>query len=178
LSKPRYESGILTYPIAVSNGTTTGLLWVFNPLLSGIKVGIDRVTIQSQFTALAVDLVAGAVSVNLFTYTGTPSGAAITLAKRKTIDAAPITNVRTASTGMTITLGARLYSVFVQTMDLVTGGGGHWNPFEKDFMPESDEGQIILEPGEGIVFWNSVAVTTANRRVLISGMTEEFTDAI
>lgn len=176
--KPRWESGSLTLPAAVQNGTTTGLIWLFNPVGSTIKMGIDRITISDQFTALAVDLVAGLISCNRFTYTGTPSGAALTPSQRITTDATPQGSVRTASTGMTVTLGARVFSKQTQTMDLVTGGAGHWCPDQLEFMPESDEGQQILLPGEGLVFWSSLAVTTGNRRVLINGMWEEFTDAV
>jgi len=175
-SKPLWESDNLTIPAAVQNGTTTGLVWLFNPIGSGKKIGIDRITISDQFTALAVDLVAGNISVNRFTYTGTPSGAALTPAARDSTDAAAVGSARTASTGMTVTLGARLYSKQTQTMDLVTGGAGHWCPDQQEFMPESDDAQVILREGEGIVFWSSIAVTTGNRRCVINGMWEEFTD--
>lgn len=176
--KPRWESGLLTIPSAVQNGTTSGLIWFFNPIGSNRKIGVDRLTMSDQFTALGVDTVAGLLSVNRFTYTGTPSGGTITPSQRITSDAAPVGDIRTASTGMSITLGARVFSKQLQTMGLATGGAGAWSPHTQDFVPESDDAQQILLPGEGLVFWSSVAVTTSNRRALVNGMWEEYTDSI
>lgn len=178
LCKPRWESGLLTIPSAAQNGTATGLIWLFNPTGSGVKCGINRITLSDQFTALAVDAVAGLLSVNRFTFTGTPTGGTITPAPRITTDDTPVVDVRTASTGMNILLGGRLFSKQLQTMGLATGGAGAWSPSVEEYAPDSDEEQIILLGGEGIVIWSSVAVTTSNRRAIVNGMWEEFTDSI
>lgn len=161
-------------PAAVHNGTTTGFAWLYNPVGSTIKMAVKRTTIIDQFTALAVDLLPGELRASLFTFTGVGSGALLTPSKRDSTDAAAQGNFRTASTGMTCTLGAVVMARMYQTMDLVTGGAGHWNPNWTEWNPDNEDGEIILRPGEGIVFWHSVAVTTGNRRLTINTAWEEF----
>lgn len=168
------SSGVLTVPAAVHNGTTTGFLWVFNPIGSTINMQISRTILDSQFTALAVDLLSGELRCSLFTFTGTASGAQITTAKRGSADAAAQGNMRTASTGLTCTLGASRIGTQYQTMDLITGGAGHWNPHRADLRPVNEHEEPILLPGEGIVFWHAVAVTTSNRRLIINISWDEF----
>lgn len=168
------SSGVLTIPAAVHNGTTTGFLWLFNPIGSTIKMQISRMIYDMQFTALAVDLLSGELRMNLFTFTGTASGAQITPAKRISTDAAPQGNLRTASTGLTVTLGAARIGVHYPTMDLVTGGAGHWNPHRADLRPVNEHEEPILLPGEGLVIWHAVAVTTANRRLIANMSWDEF----
>lgn len=168
------SSGVLTVPAAVHNGTTTGFLWVFNPIGSTIKMQISRLVYDMQFIALAVDLLGGELRANLFTFTGTASGAQITPAKRDSTDAAPQGNMRTASTGLSCTLGAAIIGVQYPTMDLITGGAGHWNPHRVDLRPANEHEEQVLRPGEGIVFWHAVAVTAANRRLIINTSWDEF----
>ncbi len=120
-----------------------------------------------------MDLLSGEMRVNLFTFTGTGSGAQITPAKRDSTDAAPVGNARTASTGLTCTLGACILSRMYQTMDLVTGGAGHFNPYTTEWNPGAEDEEIVLRPGEGIVFWHATAVTAANRRLTINATWEE-----
>lgn len=161
-------------PAAVHNGTTTGFAWLYNPVGSAVKVAVKRTTFIDQFAALAVDLLPGELRASLFTFTGTGSGALLTPAKRDSTDAAAVANFRTASTGLTCTLGSVVMSRMYQTMDLITGGGGHWNPNLTEWNPDNEDGEIILRAGEGIVFWHATAVTTANRRLTINTAWEEF----
>lgn len=168
------SSGVLTVPAAVHNGTTTGFLWLFNPIGSTIKMQISRTVLDSQFTALAVDLLSGELRASLFTFTGTASGAQVTPAKRGSADAAAQGNMRTASTGLTCTLGATRIGTHYQTMGLATGGAGAWNPHRADMRPVNEHEEPILLPGEGLVFWHAVAVTTANRRLIINVSWDEF----
>lgn len=168
------SSGVLTVPAAVHNGTTTGFLWVFNPIGSTIKMQVSRTMYDIEFTALAVDLLSGLLQQSLFTFTGTASGAQITPAKRSSVDAAPQGNVRTASTGLACTLGAARIGVQYPTMGLATGGAGQWNPHRADLRPVNDHEEPILLPGEGIVFWHAAAVTAANRRLIINVSWDEF----
>ena len=164
----------LTVPIAVHNGTTSGYFWLYNPVGSAIKMSIKRMTIFTNFTALAVDLLTGEFRVNLFTFTGVGSAGQITPAKRRSSDAAAVGQLRTASTGMTVTLGAPFFAGQYQTMDLATGGAGHWPPCWTEWLPDEEEDEIVLLAGEGIVLWHSVAVTTANRRLIANMSWEEF----
>ena len=162
-------------PTAAETGTTTGLMFLINPLSSTIKMAVDRVTLKHNFsTTLAVDLIAPLLQINRISFTGTLSAATTTAAKRKTADASPQGLLAIASTGLTVTNVAAIFSAIGMTMDLVTGGAGHWTAQTDEWNPRDEDDELILLPGEGIVVWSTFAVTTANRKVLINGAWFEF----
>jgi hypothetical protein len=173
----RAHSGILTIPIAVHNGTTTGHLWLFNPIGSAIKMRVRRLRETGQVVAGAIDLTAPRQLYSLFTYTGTPSGAAITPAKRDSTDAAAVGSLRSASTGMTVTLGATMRHTGVPAINATLASATiqvnlppciypPWDPDEEECP--------VLRAGEGIVLWSADASTTANRRLFVDFAWEEF----
>jgi hypothetical protein len=168
------STGTLTVPAGVHNGTTTGFAWLYNPVGSAIKMAIKRISWNTQFIVLAVDLLGGELRYSLFTFTGVGSGTLVTPAKHDSVDAAAVGNLRLASTGMTVTLGATIYGTQYQTMDLATGGAGHWNPEWNQWQPDAEQDEQVLRAGEGVVAWHAIAVTTANRRLFINPGWEEF----
>lgn len=170
----KFSSGVLTVPAAVHNGTTTGFIWIFNPVGSAVKMALKRLTYKVNFNALAVDLLCGELRNNLFTFTGTASAGALTPAKHDSTDAAAVGNVRTASTGLTCTLGAAARADLYPTMDLATGGAGHWNSQITEWSPDDENSELLLRAGEGLVIWHAAAVTAANRRLIIDGSWYEF----
>jgi hypothetical protein len=102
------------------------------------------------------------------------SATATTPAKRNTADAAAQGLIATAMTGLTVTNVANAWGFVGNTMDLVTGGGGHWSAQSDEFNPEDEEDEIVLAAGEGVVVWSTLAVTTANRKLLCNGAWFEF----
>jgi hypothetical protein len=167
--------GNQTMPITAQNGTTSGNWWLFNPIGSTVKSALRRFSSTMNFNALAVDLVPGQFRMSLFTYTGTPSGAALTMGKSDSTMATPQTSWRTASTGMTITLGATIYEEQGPILPLATGSGVVCGPYvgiERN--PDIDEGEIVLRAGEGVVDWSALALTTANRRATTNIGVSEF----
>lgn len=170
----KFSSGVLTVPTTAHNGTTTGFIWLYNPVGSLIKMSLKRISYKVNFTALAVDLLVGELRASLFTLVGTGSAGQITPGKRKSTDATPVGNLRTASTGLTNTLGAALHANMYPTMDLATGGAGHWNQQSSEYNPDSEGEEIVLAAGEGLVIWHAAAVTAANRRLIIDGAWDEF----
>lgn len=169
------SSGTLTVPAAVHNGTTTGFLWFQNPVAGGRKVAIKQIRWNVQFIALAVDLLGGELRFSRHTFTGVGSAGLITAAKRDSTDASPQAELRTASTSQAVTLIATLHGGQYPTMDLATGGAGHWPPFDTAWGRYDDEDdEVILRPGEGISIWHAIAVTAANRRLFVSVEWEEF----
>lgn len=161
------NSAQITIPAAAQNGTTTGLLWAYNPVGSTIKMQISQIHVLNQFVALAVDLLAGELRCSRFTFTGVNSGAQVTPCKIYNA-VANQGQVATAFATAVPTLGATLDASFLQTMGLATGGAGAWNPGEDKFDASAEHEEVVLLAGEGLVFWNASAVTTANRRALIS----------
>jgi hypothetical protein len=168
------SSGSLTVPAAVHNGTTTGFIWLYNPLGSAVWMQVSRINYNMQFVALAVDLLGGELEASLFTFTGAGSGALRTPSKMKSDHPVAQGQMRTASTGLTCTLGAEFESVQYPTMDLVTGGAGHWNPYNVEIKPATEHEELVLKPGEGLVIWHGGAVTTANRRLFVTAAWDEF----
>jgi hypothetical protein len=162
-------------PVAAQTGTTTGLMYLINPLTSTVKIAIDRLSFKHGFsTTLAVDLIAPLIHVARISFTGTLTAAVTTPVKRNSADAAAQGLVATAMTGLTVTVVGNAWSFMGQTMDLVTGGGGHWNPMSDEWNPEGEDDEIILAPGEGIVVYSTLAVTTANRKIMCNGAWFEY----
>lgn len=174
LGSYRVSSGVLTVPAAVHNGTTTGFLWLYNPVGSAVKMAVSKIIFKTNFTALAVDLLVGKLETSRFTFTGVNSGTQRTPAKRDSTDAAAVGQATTTWATAVATLGAEIESTLYQTMDLVTGGAGHWNPYIDEIKADKESDEIILRAGEGIVVWHAAAVTTANRRLVISARWDEF----
>lgn len=162
-------------PTAAHTGTTTGFLFMINPLSSTVNMAVDRISFRQNFsTTLAVDLIAPLIHVSRITFTGTLSATATTPAKRKTSDAAAQGLIATAMTGLTVTKLGDVYGFIGQTMDLVTGGAGHWSGQADEWNPQDEDDELILVPGEGIVVWSTLAVTTANRKLIVNGAWFEF----
>jgi hypothetical protein len=185
LGQYKFSTGAQAIPAAVHTGAPatataapTGFIFLVNPLsnsATGIHMAIDRVTLKQNFsTTLAVDLIAPIIRASKFTFTGTLSAAQITPAKRKTADAAPTCSVSLLSTGLTVTNNATVYEWLGQTMDLVTGGAGHWQAQTDEWNPADEDDELVLDPGEGLVIWSTLAVTTANRKLIINGAWFEF----
>ena len=171
----KFNATAAAIPAAAQTGTTTGMLYLINPLGSTVKISVSRLLLSQNFsTTLAVDLIAPIIRVSRITFTGTLSAAAITPSKRATTDAAPQALLSAAMTGLTVTLVATIFEIIGQTRDLVTGGGGHWSAQQDNWSPDEEGDEIVLAAGEGIVVWSQLAVTTANRKLSISGAWKEF----
>lgn len=166
---------VIAVPTGAHNGTTTGFAFIYNPVGSAIKMQVSKIHMFDQFTALAVDLLAGDVRISRFTFTGVNSGTQVTPSKRDSTDAAAVGQVAITWATAVATLVGTIMSYFLQTMDLVTGGAGHWNPNDQIFEPSNEHEEIILRAGEGIVVWNASAVTTANRKLALSVAWDEAT---
>lgn len=170
-------SGTLTIPTAVQNGGTTGLFWLYNPVSSTVKIAVRRFATQIQFAATTtLDVSVPRLAFSLFTFTGTGSGALITPAKRTSADAGAQGNLRTASTGLTVTIGAMIKSDFPPILPTATSATIQANSLpaiSNDWDPPEEE-QPILLAGEGLVCWAADASTTANRRTSTDLIWEEY----
>ena len=163
-----------TPPIAAQNGTTTGAWWLFNPVGSAIKGAVRRFSSTINFNVIAVDLVPGAFRLSLFTATGTMSGTQITPAKVDSTDATPVVNLRTAMTGLTITLGQPGWEDQGPILPLATGSGVVCGPYVGVERDPDEIAHLVLRAGEGVVSWSAQALTTANRRQTTNIGWEEF----
>ena len=162
-------------PTAAQNGTTTGACWLTNPLGSTIKVAVDRITLKHNFsTTLAVDLIAPLIRINRISFTGTLAAATTTPARRDSTDPAHQALLSILPTGLTVTDVATIYEWIGQTQDVAASAGGHWSAQNDEWNPSGEGDELILRPGEGIVIFSQLAVTTANRKLIINGAWNEF----
>jgi hypothetical protein len=163
-----------TPPTAAQNGTTTGAWWLFNPVGSAVKGALRRFSSTINFNTIAIDLIPGQFRISLFTFTGTASGTQITPGKVDSTDATPVLNLRTASTGLTVTLGQPIWEECGPILPLATGSGVVCGPYTGLERDPDEIAQIILRAGEGVVGWSAQALTTANRRMTTNIGWEEF----
>lgn len=167
-----YHSGILTVPTAAHNGTTTGHIWGINPSGSTIRAAIRSIYGQASNIAAAADLLYARQLFSLITFTGTASGATLSPAKRASTDAAAQFSMRTASTGLTVTLG-NPFRHMVPPIQVGTTGVGM---FPTNVFPERDpvvDEMVELRTGEGFVLWSADASTAANKRLSCDFIIEE-----
>jgi len=172
----RVHSGTLTIPTAAHNGTTTGQLWFQNPTAGTRVARIRKLAETVQCVSGAIDLTAPRQLFNLFTFTGTASGATLTSAKRDSNDAAATCDIRTASTGMTVTLGAAFRHTGIPAVNATASSATiqvNLMPIISEaFNPEEAE-CIVIRTGQGIVLYSADASTTANRRLFSDWAWEE-----
>ena len=174
LGRYKGSTGLLTIPAAVQTGVLTGYCWIANPVGSAVKMAVNRINMTSNFIVLGVDLLTGEVRVSRNTFTGVNSGTAATVAKRDSTDAANVGQLFLTSATWSVTVGATILTKQYQTEDLLTGGAGHWSPYQWEWVPDTEDDEIILRAGEGISIWHSIAVTTGNRRGAINVAWSEF----
>lgn len=173
----RAHSGILTIPTSAHNGTTTGHLWFMNPVGSAVKARLRRLRETGQVISGAIDLTAPRQLFSLFTFTGTASGATITPAKRDSTDAAATCTLRTASTGVTPTLGATFRHTGIPAVTATLASATIQAQLPPCIYPPWDPDEeecIVLRAGEGVVLWSADASTTANRRLFSDWAWEEY----
>ena len=163
------SSGVMATVAAADNGTTAARLgWLEMPV-GGSKRGRLRQVEATHVlgAAVAADLSAmfTPIAIARFTFTGAASGALITPARRNPNDAANVANLRTASTGMTVTLGALARRCgLVPFVDFATAAG--WisvSPYSNDYDPTHEDDYLDFGPGEGLVFYQVDAGNTSWR---------------
>jgi len=156
------ESGNQTV-LASAHAATAGFFWLVNTS-STVKVYIRSIGFVWSGTAATAFPTSPRITVERITFTGTPSGATLTPAKRASTDAANTATLRTASTGMTITAGAVIESFVVGS--ILTAVGAISVP-EEIWQSPDDDGMILLGQNEGIVVRQADAGTTADSRKVV-----------
>jgi hypothetical protein len=168
---------LYTVAAAAQNGTSAAIGWLQNPSTAGVNARLRFVQMAHTNTvATAIDHTsAPRIAVQRITHTDGWSGATLNVAKRATADSNNIANIRTATTGTTVTLAATqlVWSSLVPGADITTSGvlniqfGETWRPvFEDEY--------VVIAPGEGIVIYQIDAGTTSDqRKTLVKGCWDE-----
>lgn len=176
--RERVTTAILLYSVvntvqATAHTAPAGFWWVFNHVASGVTIALRRINFSSQHNTALATPTGPRIALRRITFTGTPSGAAITGAKAVSSQTASANwSVRSANTGPTITQGADIFSFFPVAAITAVGTAA---PAYEDWNPE-DEGMIVLAAGEGIVCMQLDAATASDtRRFVTNWAIEEYT---
>ena len=150
----------------VQNGTSTGFLWITNPVANTTRAcRIRKIWGESTLVSTLVAISGPRLGLyQMASFTGTGSGAALTAAKLDSAYASATLDIRTAVTGLTPVVGTRLSTA--QIAGCITAVGVT-QPSELNVIgPRLDEDEYVtLRPGEGTILYQDVAGTTAETRV-------------
>lgn len=135
--------------------------------------------VTPQIAATTTFVTVPRVALALVTFTGTPSGTAITAAKRQSADAASQAYFSLASTGATVTLGAVAHSALIPAVTATTvtvvPSVAQELVLESGMATTDEDRAIVSATGEGVVLYQPDAGTTSDTRKIDSDLTwEEF----
>lgn len=152
---------------SAQNGTSTAFAWLAMPPSLTVRGRIRSLeVIFEQGAAPTADhLTLPRIALQKFSFTGTPSGANVTPMKRHTSDATNSSNLYTASTGMTITLGAFGPTFLPPGIDFATAVGQNVvSKVNEPFKPQSEDEFFDFASGEGFALYQPDAGTTTDVR--------------
>lgn len=155
-----YEFGTTLQSVQATaqDAVATGFLWLQNPVGSTVLVAVKELSAVYSNSAATAAATSPRLIAARFTFTGTASGAAITPAKRLTADATATGILRTAVTGMTVTLGATVFPGLVPAVMTAVGAmpaaPQRWptliDPFEnREEILAAGEGIVVYQPDNG-----------------------------
>lgn len=147
------------------DGTATGFFWLQMPAAATATAILRRLKADYSANAATVSITAPTVSFTKFTFTGTASGATASALPYQTAGAANQLVIRTAVTGMTVTVGQRLG---VMTLPAILTAVGIYGGSE-EILPFSPFGwqrghNLEIAPGEGLLIYQDVGGTASDPR--------------
>jgi len=157
-----YSPGLQSVQASAQDAVATGYFWFQVPSGNAWDVAIRKIVLIFGTTNLATVTVPR-ILLSRFTFTGTPSGATVTAAKRKSAES-PTADMRTAVTGMTVTLGATVATFLVPQMHVA---GQAFAPPPQEWPVDDDpfeDNDLILAPTEGVLLYQPDAGTASEPR--------------
>jgi len=159
--------------VSAQNGTTTGLLWLMNPASSTRTIRIRRISLQYNFIGVTTLTTLPRMVAQRFTWTGDASGASVAAAAVWSSADVTQADIRTAMTGLTISLLTPIVCSDLPPMGQVAGTAAVFETTAtvRSEMIDADNAEdewIVLTPGQGLVLYQADAggATTETRRVL------------
>lgn len=157
---------------AAQNATASGFLWISCPTnLTSRAIRLRKMELSFQHSASTTMPTLPRIGLARYTFTGTASGATLAGAKVDPDAPNPSADLRTAVTGMTVTLntdpGSLLNTVVVPAMHNVTAAGLLFACTDVqqlvNIMADEDEWPII-KAGQGLCLYQLDAGTAADTR--------------
>lgn len=168
----RAHTGAHVIQAAAQNGTSTGAWWLYNTSATVI-VGVRRVQFMCQHGSILVTATSPRIVLARMTFTGTPAGTAITPAKTDSGFPAATASLRSTQVTSVITL-AQQYMAFLPVVALTAVGVT--SPGWADWVPDTEDGEVLLRQNEGIVCYQADAGTTSDTRRFVTNVAwSEFT---
>lgn len=165
------HSGVFTVQ-ATAHTLPTAFLYVFNPVGTTQSMALTAIEVISQMGSALATPTSPRLLWKLFTFTGTASGAQITPGKLNSTMPSPAGNVRTASTGLSISTGADMICSLPMAGATAVG---YAPPQMDEWFENVEQNQIILRAGEGILFYQPDNGTTSDtRRIIVTVKWDEF----
>lgn len=168
----RASMALQSVQASAQNGTSTGFLWISCPAAVTTRaMRLRKMEIMINHSASTTMPSTPRIGIARYTFTGTASGATLAGAKIDPDSANPSIDLRTAVTGMTVTLntdpGSLLNSILVPPMHNVTAAGLLFMPSVPqslvDIGAQEDEWPMV-KAGQGIVLYQLDAGTTSDTR--------------
>jgi len=158
-----YSPVLQAVQASAQDAVATGFFWMQNPAASIVDLIIRKLTLRFG-TVNTLTSTEPRIVLARYTFTGTPSGAVTTPARRKSAEA-PAADMRMAVTGMTVTLGATIASFLVPQMH---AAGQFFGPPQQEWPsggndPFEDD-DVVLAPGEGALLYQPDAGTASDPR--------------
>lgn len=157
---------------SAQNATSTGFLWITCPAaLTTRAIRLRKLELSFQHSASTTMPTLPRIGLARFTFTGTASGATLAGAKVDPDADNPSVDMRTAVTGMTVTLntdpGSLLSTVVVPAMHNVTAAGLLFacTDVQQLVNLQADEDEWpMIKAGQGLVLYQPDAGTTTDTR--------------
>lgn len=168
----RAAMAIQSVAAAAQNATSTGFLWILCPAaLTTRAIRLRKMELSFQHSSTVTMPTLPRIGLARYTFTGTASGATLAGAKVDPDADNPSADLRTAVTGMTVTLntdpGSLLNTVVVPTLHNVTAAGLAFPCTDVqqlvNIMADEDEWPII-KAGQGLVLYQLDAGTASDAR--------------
>lgn len=168
----RASMALQSVQASAQNGTSTGFLWMSCPVaVTDRAMRIRKLELMINFSASTTMPTVPRIGIARYTFTGTASGATLAGAKIDPDSPNPTIDLRTAVTGMTVTLntdpGSLLNSVLVPPMHNITAAGLLFMPSVTQSLvsvtADEDEWPMI-KGGQGIVLYQLDAGTATDMR--------------
>lgn len=168
----RSHTGAHVVQAAAQNGTSTGFWWLYNTSATVI-CSLRRVQFASQRGSALATPTSPRIVLQTFTFTGAPAGTAIVPAKTDSGFAAATASLRSTQVTSVVTL-AQQFMAFLPISDIsatVTG-----NATDGDWVPDTEDGEMLLRQNQGIACWQADAGSTSDTRRFVTNIAwSEFT---
>lgn len=178
----RATSTLQSVSVAAQNGTSTGFCWLVNDSGNTKSIRIRRLSLQYNFIGVTTLTTLPRIVLQRFTKTGTPTGAqtlGVNIDGNSVV--AAVVDIRTAVTGMTVSLTANtIMAASLPPQGQVAGTAAVFETtptynFEMLDAESVEDQWIVIPPGQGLVMYQADAggATTDTRRFVYNIVWDE-----